>query len=328
MQLCLLGLALSAMGACTFRSQPLYHSLSQSSTWDEYRQGYFEYQIDERTYLMGYSNYVTAHAIFEGDWYIRSLKWLKGAQEYALYRAAEFTKGKGQQSFVVLHSDDWHYTGYGKLSSGRGPVGLRSSPGAWVIIRVLDANAVSLSKHDDRVYLADALIESLARENSGLAEHRGAKVPSSQNDLYVPGRYQRWRSSSSTYDSVRLPASRSHESWPWKYDVVEPGSNVVQTTPGKFTIAVWDEAQISPVQVLWQCVALASREGYKVFKIEKWTTEEHSGGTQGPHRVTIWFRNTVDVVLQHEKELNGLESVFEVDEVLLRMDTNGAPLPR
>ncbi len=171
MQLCLLGLALLAMGACTFPSQPLYHPLSQSSTWDEYRQGYFEYQIDDRTYLIGYSNYVTAHAILEGDWHVHSLKWLKGAQEYALYRAAEFTKSKGQQSFVVLHRDDWHYTGYGKLSS-RGPIGLRSSPGAWVIIRVLDVDGVPLPKNDDHVYSADSLLESLARENRGLAEYQ------------------------------------------------------------------------------------------------------------------------------------------------------------
>lgn len=325
-QLCVLGLVLVTMEACVFRSHPLYHSLSQSSAWDEYRQGYFEYQIDEQTYLIGYSNYVTAHAIWED---VRSLKWLKGAQEYALYRAAEFTKGKGQQSFVVLHRDDWHYTGYGTLSSRRsGPIGLWSSPGAWVIIRIVDANAVPLLKNDDRVYSVDSLLESLARENSGLAKYQGTIVPSSQKDSYVPRRFQRWRSSSSAYNSVRLPASHSHESWPWKYDVVEPGSNVVQTAPGKFTIAVWDEAQISPMQVLWQCVALANREGYKVFKVEKWAIEEHSGGAQGPHTVRIWFRDMVDVVLQHQKEPNSLESVFEVDEVLSRMDGNGASLPR
>lgn len=79
------------------------------------------------------------------------------------------------------------------------------------------------------------------------------------------------------------------------------------------------------MQILWQCIALANREGYKVFKLEKWTIEDHYGENRGPYSVRIWFRDTVDVVLQHEKELNSLESVFEVDEVLSRMDTNGAP---
>lgn len=326
-QSCLIILILLTMEACAFRVRPLYQPLSQSSNWDGYRQGYFEYQIDDRTYLIGYSNYVTAYAILEGDWYVRSLKWLKGAQEYALYRAAEFTKGKGQQSFVVLHGDDWHYTGYGKLSS-RGPVGLRSSPGAWVIIRVLDGNGVSLPKNDNRVYSADSLLESLPVENSGLAKYQRTVGPPEHKDQHVPRKFKRWRSSSSAYDSEPLPASNPQESWPLKYDLVQPGTKVTQMAPSRFTIAIWDEAQISPMQILWQCIGLANREGYKVFKLQKWTIEDHYGGNRGPYSVRIWFRDTVDVVLQHEKEPNSLESVFEVDEVLSRMVTNGAPLPR
>ena len=53
-----------------------------------------------------------------------------------------------------------------------------------------------------------------------------------------------------------------------------------------------------------------------------------SPGLDEPRANAVWFRNTVDVVLQHQKEPNSFESVFEVDEVLSRMDTNGAPLPR
>src|SRR5688572_14445830 len=55
------------------------------------RQGYVDYQIDANTFLITYSNYWTAHldAYFFEDQVSNKLqdKWLKGAQEYVLYRA-------------------------------------------------------------------------------------------------------------------------------------------------------------------------------------------------------------------------------------------------
>ena len=100
-QAVLLVVVLVAMEACAFRLYPLYQPVSQGY------QGYFEYQIDNQTYLIGYSNYKPDHPLLTGTWRVRSMNELmQGARQYALYRAAEFTKGKGQQSFVVLHKDD------------------------------------------------------------------------------------------------------------------------------------------------------------------------------------------------------------------------------
>lgn len=116
-KLCLIVLILLTMEACAFQTQPLYQPLSPGSNWNQDKQGYFDYQIDERTYLIGYSNYLTTAArTWEGDFL--SWKWVKGAQEYALYRAGELTRDKGQKSFVILFKDDWSHTRYTDLGIG------------------------------------------------------------------------------------------------------------------------------------------------------------------------------------------------------------------
>jgi hypothetical protein len=102
----LLLVVLVTMEACIFSPYPLYQPVSQGTHWNRY-QGYFEYQIDSQTHLIGYSNYMPDHPLLTGTWRVRSMKRLiKGAQQYVLYRAAEFTKAQGQQFFVVLHKDD------------------------------------------------------------------------------------------------------------------------------------------------------------------------------------------------------------------------------
>lgn len=150
-QSCFLLVVLVVLEACSLHAPPRYQALEGSSFslypgW----QGYFDYQIDEQTYLIGYSNYLTAATgIYKGDWL--SWKWLKGAQEHTLYRASELTRGKGKSFFVVLHKDDWSlmYQAKRRVSPPR--------PGALAIIRILDADAGPLGKHDNRVYRAEAL---------------------------------------------------------------------------------------------------------------------------------------------------------------------------
>lgn len=329
-QSCLLLVALVVMEACIFRPYPLYQPVSQGTHWNRY-QGYFEYQIDSQTYLVGYSNYMPDHPLLTGTWRARSMKRLmQGAQQYALYRAAEFTKKKGKQSFVILHKDDWYATGYVPASrSGKygTPRHLRVSPGAWVLIRIVDENTEAHVKNDTRIYSADTVLAQLAIENSGLAVYQGAVVSANVTGQPIFLIYDRWRSSSSAYDSVTVPEVSREQLWGSEYPEIQPDSTLTQTAPGKFTITVWASDQISPIEMLLRCRALARSEGYKAFKLERWTVEEHVGRSRR-YAGRIWFRDTVDVALQHEKGASSLESVFDVDELSSRLDTNGVLFPR
>jgi hypothetical protein len=263
------------------------------------------------------------HPLLTGTWRRRSMNDLmQGARQYALYRAAEFTKGKGQQSFVVLHKDDWSHTGYGRKSP-RGRVGLMVSPGAWAIVRILDANVIPSQKDEGRIYSADVLLESLAQENGGLAAYRGTSPLPRHEERSDPRSFQRWRLSyGMMQNAVPIPWNSGQELFGMTEATdYQPGSKVSLGGPGRFRVTIWDRAQISPMQVLWQCIVLANREGFKVFKIEDWAIDELRA-------YGVWFRNTVDVVLQHEKEPTSLELVFAVEDVLSHMDASGAPLPR
>jgi hypothetical protein len=79
--------------------------------------------------------------------------------------------------------------------------------------------------------------------------------------------------------------------------------------------------------MLLRCLTLARREGYEAFNLEKWTIEEHVGGNR-QYAGQIWFRDTIQVALQSQKGPSNLEPVFEVDELLSRMNTTGVQFPR
>lgn len=326
-QLFMLLLSLLTAEACTFLAQPKYQALPQRSSWGTHGQGYFEYQIDNRTYLIGYSNYlVPARAILDRDWYVRSLKWIEGAQDYTLYRAAEFTKSLGERFFVVLYKDDWHYTGYVKAQR-RTPAHFKASPGAWVIIRIVDKNVADPLKDDSPVYSVNKLLESLAHENGGLpVTQETVSSPKHENQL-VSRSFQRWRTSSSAYNSVPVPGIHHEGVFGHKYVEFKPDSQVTQTAPGRFTVAVWQEFLISPIHMLWQCIWHADREGYKVFKLENWAVEEHIGGKVANYPGKVWFRSSVDVVPQQQADPASLEPVFAVEEIRSRLSQAGAPLP-
>lgn len=111
-----------ALGACSFPVHPRYQPISENGGLSRPVQGYQDIQIDGETYFITYMNYYGfsfGHGL-PGD--PRDDKWLKGAQEYVLYRAAELAQSKGAQYFAVLYQDDWNLTrverGYYKWRGG------------------------------------------------------------------------------------------------------------------------------------------------------------------------------------------------------------------
>lgn len=326
-QLCIFVLVLVMLQACTVLPvQPLYEPLPQSPNRGVLRQGYFDYQIDDRTYFIGYFNYHNAFLYFGNDLSDRSEKCLKGAQEYVLYRASELTKSKGQRSFIVLYQDDWLYTGYVRPSY-RVSRHFKMSPGAWVIVRVLDENPAVGFKSNSLVYSPDTLQEVLVQENRGLGEYHRTTVSPDRQSQYGPRGFNRWRSLSSAYDAVPVPGVPHEGVWRGTGIDFESGSKVTQTAPGRYTIAVWQENIISPIDMLSQCIALADREGFKAFRLQNWTTEEHIGRTFSHYGSKVWFRNTVDVVLQEQGDPVSLDPVFVVDEIRPGLSKAVVPLP-
>lgn len=195
------------------------------------------------------------------------------------------------------------------------------------MIRIVDGNTEAHVMDDNRVYSADAVLVRLAQENNGLAANQGVGVSSNSAEQYGYPIFDRWRSSSSAYDSVPVPGEVPEGAVSNQYIGFQTDSQVTQTAPGKFTITVWASDQISPIEMLLRCRELARREGYEAFNLEKWTLEEHVGGNR-QYGKQIWFRDTIQVELQHQKGPSHLEPVFEVDELSSHMNTNGVLFPR
>ena len=313
----------SVLAACTLHPslpvQPRYQPIPESSDWSGQSQGYASHQIDESTFLIAYQNYFSSVSI-EGKWANPfDEKWLKGAQEYVLYRAGELAKSKGAKYFAILHKDDWNQIFF---SEGlfHGP---HFSPGASIVMRVLDRNASSVPKGEDHIYEVDKLLESLVQKNIGLAEFQRISLPHDGTVKITDNRVTRWRSSVSGYDSESVPLVRKSFWWGgfhlfWSF---EPGTEIIKNPSGAFEIAMWDRVLVSPDQLLLECVKLADREGYEVFKLENWTVEEHrANGDRGDRR--IWFKTKANVVLQHnQKKSESLESVFVVEEIRSNVGT-------
>lgn len=128
---------LPTWGACSFPGQPRYQPLPDTSrpsnipntaravhprdvpvsiAFDflatltsgvgHVEQGYQDSQIDGDTYFVTYINYFSLSPYHGRQIDSRDNKWIKGAQEYALYRAGELTKSKGASYFAVLYQDD------------------------------------------------------------------------------------------------------------------------------------------------------------------------------------------------------------------------------
>jgi hypothetical protein len=302
------------LDACTHAVQPRYQPISESSIWRPPFQGYGSRQIDERTHLIVYQNYFSSIPV-KGKWAdFTDEKWLKGAQEYVLYRAGELAKSKGAQSFVVLHKDDWNQVAY---SSGRygGPWFM---PSAMALIRILDKNASSIPVDGEYVYEADKLLDSLAKQNIGLAEHRGISLPHEGTGTIADNRVIRWRSSVIISDSVPTPSLGQSD---WMFGLLySPKTEITKVSSGVFDIGMSGPYMVSPIELLLECVKLADREGYGAFKLENWTVEEHRDRDLTHRR--IWFKTKAHAVLQHHQENSeSREPVFVVEEIRSNIDT-------
>jgi hypothetical protein len=94
-------------------------------------------------------------------------------------------------------------------------------------------------------------------------------------------------------------------------------TEITEDVPGVFGIVQWSRLPLSPIDLLRQGVKLADREGYAVFKLEQWTTEEYRSGRYWGdwNDWSAWFRTKARLVLQHQSEPNSLDPVFVVDEI-------------
>lgn len=304
-----------ALGACSFPVQPRYQPISDSSMLSVPRQGYRDIPIDERTYLILYDNY------YRASFNVPILdphddRWLKGAQEYVLYRAGELAQSKGAHRFVVLYKDDWNLIGIFPQKNGRRP---SFQPGAAIVMRVLTDDSFSIQENDDRVFAVDQLLRDLPEMNGGLAEYQNRP---SQVELIqkTEKSFNRWRSSVSGYDSGPVLKNRAKQLIDYALSplsLFRPETIITKKPTGGFEIVIWDDSY-SPtlsIELLRQCAVLAEQEGFEVFKLEDWTVEEHRDNTpQGGIR-KVWFRTTANVVLQHQKQLDSLDPVFVVDEI-------------
>lgn len=310
-RICLLPLLflLPTLGACS--SYPRYQPISTPNS----SQGYQDSQIDGTTYFIAYVNYYSFSPKHGSGNEPFDNKWLQGAHEYVLYRAAELAQSKGAQYFAVLHRDDWNLT-----RVGRGYKGTNHTywePGAGLIIRLLSNYPSSMHPNNNRVYEVGLLLESLTERNSGLAEYQKKTVH--DESLRTAGNgFTRWRSSVNGYDSVPVPGTRQTTLIGQEYIKFKPGSAIIPQIPfGQFELAMWDDKLISPLQLLSECVKLADQRKYEVFKLTNWTVDEYRNDDTH-YRDGGWkvlFRTKATIVLQHQNEPDSLDPVFVVDAI-------------
>lgn len=299
---------LPVLGACSTLGHPRYQPLPKGIIAFPY-QGYGDVQIDERTYFVHYDQYFVP-SFKDFLWRESGLdgRWLKGAQEYVLYRAGELTKSRGGSHFVVLHKDDWNAIGSYRHKHGRSPM---IRPGAGILMRILHRPPYLLPKDEGSVYEADTLLASLVERNVGLAEHHGQSASGDETTAHN-NQFTRWRSSSYGLDHALVPSFRWFNGKFWEFD--SPETTTAKVSANVFEVVISSRSWISPLQMLWQCLEIAGEEGYEVFRLEKWTVEQY--GQAFP-----WFQTRAKVVLQHQMEPESLLPVFEVEQIRASVDT-------
>jgi len=285
--------------------------------------GYHDIQIDNDTYFISYMSYFS-NGLLPTSFY-PTLVWMdadnerliKGAQEHVLYRAAELSKSEGAKYFAVLHKDDWNL-----ISEW---IHLRKiedyphyEPGAGIVIKLLHKYPSSLQSNDNRVYPVDALLQQLPERNPGLADY-SKQILREELSHNLNG-FSRWRSSVNEYDSLDAFETKYKALYGTEHRPAWPSNSTIetmvspQTSSGPFELSISDRRLISPLRFLHECVQLAVQEGYEAFKVMNWTVEEHRIRRSGGRRY-VWFRTKATIVLQHQKEPQGLEPVFVVDEI-------------
>lgn len=284
---------------------------------------YREFEIGADTYSILYMNYFMNEL---SPTYLAPVpvdpldeRLLKGAQEHVLYRAGELARSKGAKYFAVLHKDDWNIISEWSRFNNRLVYSPNYEPGAGIVIRLLSEQVRSLQSSNDRVYEVNTLLKDLSERNPSLAEYskRVHEEELLQNDS---AGFRRWRSSVTDYDTL--------DSFKAKYEALYgkgvgsawPSDSTIETkvTPrvpsDSFELSISDRRLIAPLRFLHECVQLADKHGYEVFKLVNWTPEEHRTKRLSG-RLYIWFQTKATVVLQHHSEPESLDPVFVVNEI-------------
>lgn len=315
---------LSMLGACAAPVYPRYQPVAEDSIGAARlckdcfgtapRQGYSDYQIDERTYLVTYQGFNPAGT--ESWRYLSHEEWIEMVHDYVLYRAAELARSKGAKQFVILHRDDsnqawrvWEssrnrYGGYRSIEIIKG-----FTPNARVLIRLLSNDGAVNLRSENHVHEVDRLIAVLMKRNAWLAAQLETAVPQ-ENVLPSKNRFFRWRAAVLIENTALERSLTMRQSSLLDTDITE-------VSHGIFRVVLWSRLPLSPYDLFRQCIKIADREGYPVFKLEDWTTEEYRPGRSWNdwNDSKAWFRTKARLVLQRQKDADTLDPDFVVDEI-------------
>jgi hypothetical protein len=189
------------------------------------------HQIDEGTYFVTYANYLNIARSQEQQINPRDDKWIKVAQEYVLYRAAELAKSKGTNYFAVLYQDDWNVL---NTWSPQHDV----QPGAGLVIRLFNSYPSEIPTGDGRVYEVEILLQTLTEINRGLAEYAKKPLPDDSGNKNGSD-FRRWRKSVNQ-ERVKLASEFG----------ASARSRITQDQMGNFQIMTWEDrfGPVSPIQ--------------------------------------------------------------------------------
>lgn len=300
-------LIIFALGACSSPSHPRYQPIAAGGFKLEPQQGYSDYQIDGRTYLITYQGFNSDTA---RSW--RGLsheEWIVMAHDYVLYRSAELARSRGAKQFVILHKDDSNQSWRVSVGKSHGQAIRGFIPSAQVLIRLLADDKASIVGSEGQVYDVITLITRLTKSNAELAKRLG--VGSSPDTTTADEhRFVRWRV------PVLLDDSALGPSWTKRKNSLLD-TEIAADVPGVFGIVQWSRLPLSPIDLLRECIRIADQEGYPVYKLEDWTTAEYRPGRSWNdwNDWSAWFRTKARLVLQHQSEPNSLDPVFVVDEI-------------
>lgn len=354
----LLLFVLPILGACATPVHPRYQPATEDSIGAARlcksclgtvpQEGYSDYQIDARTYLVTYQGFNPAGI---GPLrYLSHEEWIEMAHSYVLYRSAELARSKGVKQFVILHRDDsnqswrvWKSVRDRRHHSATEII-MGFHPGARVLIRFIDEDNGSIAAAADQLQVVDTLMTKLIKSNAELARHQGVAV-SSEDIVPNDHRFIRWRVPVLLDDTGLEPTLRNRKRYlldaeiiadapkvfkgvewnpPTHYqlEVVKRRSpmldtNIIEDAPGVFKVAQWSRLPLSPIDLLKECIKITDREGYPAFKLEDWITEEYRPGRSWNdwNDWDAWFRVRARLVLLRQSELNSLDPVFVVNEI-------------
>jgi hypothetical protein len=298
---------LLALGACASPSYPLYQPIATSGSKISPQQGYSDYQIDERTYLITYQGFnPDATRPWRG---LSHEEWIEMAHDYVLYRSAELARDKGAKRFVILHRDDSNQSWRVSVRDTHSQIIRGYIPSARALIRILADDKTSIVGSEGQVHEVNTLITRLVKSNLEVAKQQGV-ASSPDNVAANEHRFFSWRVPVLLGDSA-LESSLANR----KSSLLD--TEITEDAPGVFGIVQWSRLPLSPIDLLRQAVKLADQEGYAVFKLENWTTEEYRRGRHWNNwnDWSAWFRTKARLVLQHQSEPNNLAPVFIVDEI-------------